>query len=306
MQYIYGTKDITQNEACVVILGNFDGVHKGHQKLFKIAKDKAKQYGLKTVVFSFYPHPTWVIGKEPKPLIMSRKDKKETISELGMDLLIEYPFTEAFAMISPQAFFEEILLKELKAKVLIVGSNYFFGEGKKGNVTYLQECGNKYQVEVYIVDAVMQEGKVISSSRIRELIKKGNIEKANALLGHPYLIIGQVIHGKQLGRTIGFPTINLIADPDRIYPPNGVYATKVYIYNKWYKAITNIGFNPTVDGTSKRIETHIFNISEDLYGQEVKVAFYKYIRSERKFPSFEDLRRQIEKDKEGVEVFFQS
>ncbi len=304
MQYIYGTKDIEQNEGCVVVLGNFDGVHRGHQKLFEMAREKAKQQGLKTVVFSFYPHPTWVIGKKPKPLIMSRKDKKETINELGMDILIEYPFTKEFAAISPHDFFEKILLKELKVKVLVVGSNYFFGKGKKGNATYLKEYGQKCQVEVCVVEAVRQDDKTISSSRIRELIEKGHIEEANQLLGHPYLMIGQVIHGRQLGRTIGFPTINLIADPDRVYPPNGVYATQVQVYNEWYRGITNIGYNPTVNGKSKRIETHIFDISKDLYGEEVKIAFYKHIRSEKKFPSFEDLGKQITKDKEEVCTYF--
>lgn len=304
MQYIYGTADIMRQEDCVVVLGNFDGVHKGHQRLFQVAKDRAKANGLRTVVFSFYPHPTWVIGDNRKALIMSRRDKKQVIGEMGIDELIEYPFTRTFAAISPETFFVDILMKRLKAKILVVGSNYYFGKGKTGNPKYLRQLGEKYNIEVCIVDAVKIGGSMISSSSIRKLILEGNIEKANEMLGHPYMIVGNVVQGKQLGRTIGFPTINLIADPDRVYPPNGVYATVVRVYSKTYRGMTNIGVNPTVSGQRKMIETHIFNYDADIYGEAVEVYFYHYVRPEQKFKDINALKAQIQQDKWHVQEFF--
>ena len=304
MQYIYGTADIMRQEDCVVVLGNFDGVHKGHQRLFQVAKDRAKANGLETVVFSFYPHPTWVIGDNRKALIMSRRDKKQVIGEMGIDELIEYPFTKTFAAISPETFFVDILMKRLKAKILVVGSNYYFGKGKTGTPNFLRQLGEKYNIEVCIVDAVKIGGSMISSSSIRKLILEGNMEQANEMLGHPYMVVGNVVQGKQLGRTIGFPTINLIADPDRVYPPNGVYATFVKVYNKVYMGMTNIGINPTVLGQKKMIETHIFNYDADIYGEAVEIYFYHFIRPEQKFKDVETLKVQIEKDKCQVEKIF--
>lgn len=306
MQYIYGTSNVNQEEESVVVLGNFDGVHIGHQKLLQVAKDQAKKRELKTVVFSFYPHPSGVIGKQPKSLIMSRRDKYQIIKSMGIDTLIEYPFTKEFAGISPESFFVDILVKALKAKVLVVGINYFFGKNKAGNPTYLRELGEKYGVEVYVVEAVTLEEEMISSSTIRSLIEDGNIKDANKMLGHPYTIVGDIITGKRLGRTIGFPTINIIADPDRIYPPNGVYATKTRVYNKDYMGMTNIGYNPTVNGTRKMIETYIFDFNEDLYGKEVEIRFYHAIRKEHKFDTLEALIKQIQNDEIVVKRFFES
>lgn len=306
MEYIYGTTNIAQDEPCVVVLGNFDGIHRGHQRLFECAKEYANRSHLKTVVFSFYPHPTWVIGNHPKPLLMSRRDKKEMAKRLKIDMLIEYPFTKEFATISPKEFFIEILVKSLCAKSIVIGSNYYFGKNQSGSPTYLRELGKSYGVEVCIVEDVKHNGEMISSSTIRKYILEGEIEKANSMLGHPYMIVGNVVQGKKLGRTIGFPTINLIADPDRIYPPNGVYATKVTVYNKEYMGMTNIGYNPTVNSACKMIETYIFEFNEDIYNQPVEIKFYRHIRRERKFESIDALRRQIEQDEKTVKQFFKS
>lgn len=304
MQYIYDTADVTRHKQCVVVLGNFDGIHKGHQKLFEVAKHEARERNLETVVFSFYPHPTWVIGNHPKALLMSRRDKKHMAEHLNMDVLIEYPFTKDFANISPEEFFKEILMEKLKACVVVVGSNYYFGKNKVGNPSYLKSLGRIYQIEVKIVEAVMRKDQMISSSQIRRLITSGKIEAANEMLGHPYMVIGKVVQGKQLGRTIGFPTINLIADPDRVYPPNGVYATKIKVYSKTYLGMTNIGYNPTVNGERKMIETHLFDFNENIYGQDVEIAFYHFIRAEQRFENIEALQCQISKDREEIQQYF--
>lgn len=304
MQYIYNTTDIARQKECVVILGNFDGIHKGHQKLFEVAKHEAEQRDLETVVFSFYPHPTWVIGNHPKPLLMSRRDKKRMTELLGMDVLLEYPFTKAFASISPEDFFLDILVKQLKVSVLVVGSNYFFGKNKAGNPSFLKELGKNYDVEVCVVEAVKRENQMISSSQIRNLIIEGKIEEANEMLGHPYMVVGSVVQGKKLGRTIGFPTANLIADPDRVYPPNGVYATKIKVYSHTYLGMTNIGYNPTVNGERKMIETHLFDFDDVIYGADVEVDFYHYIRPEQKFKDVEALQNQLACDQKQVIQYF--
>lgn len=304
MQYIYGTADITRHKKSVVVLGNFDGVHKGHQKLFEVAKYEAQKKGLETIVFSFYPHPTWVIGNKRKSLLMSRRDKKKMVEHLGIDVLVEYPFTQGFARSSPEEFFIDVLIKKLNVSVLVIGSNYFFGKDKAGNPEFLKNIGKQYGVQVHVVEAVMTEGKMISSSKIRNLILEGKIEEANDMLGHPYMIVGTVVQGKMLGRTFGFPTINLVADPDRVYPPNGVYATKVKVYSKIYLGMTNIGFNPTVCGERKMIETHLLDFNASIYGEEVEIYFYHFIRSEKKFENIKILKQQIERDKVQVQHFF--
>lgn len=298
MQYVCGESNIQIPKNSVVALGNFDGVHRGHQKLLETALQKAKQMELLTIALSFYPHPTMVLGKSPKPLVMSRRDRKNKMTEMGMDVFIEYPFTKDFANISPRTFFEEILMKQLKAKVIVVGSNYYFGKDKEGDTYFLKMMGELHGIDVCILDTVEEDGQVISSTHIRQLIQKGDMKKAEALLGHPYTIIGSVVHGRKLGRTIGFPTINIIADPDRVYPPNGVYATLVKVYNKYFLGITNIGYNPTVGGKQKMVETHLFDFSEDIYGEEVEIMFYHHIRPEEKFSGIEALSEQIRLDKE--------
>lgn len=306
MQYIYGTKHIHQEKSSVVVLGNFDGVHLGHQELFKSAKNIADKEALQSIVFSFYPHPSWVIGKIAKPLIMSRRDKKEAIKKFELDILIEYPFTKDFADISAEEFFVEILINQLKAKYIIVGSNYYFGKQKQGNPEYLFQLGKKYHCAVEIIDTVSINDQTISSTVIREFILKGNLECANQFLGHPYTMIGDVVQGKQLGRTIGFPTINIIAEQDRTYPPQGVYATKVNVYGQTYLGMTNIGYNPTFEGKRKMIETHILDFDGNLYDKEVKISFYHFIRKEKKFNSLLELEQQLKKDKQEVKMFFKS
>lgn len=303
MQYICGSTDIQITGESVVVLGNFDGVHKGHQMLLHEAKAKAKENNLMAIALSFYPHPTWVLGNNPKPLVMSRQDRKHQIKAEGMDLFIEYPFTVDFAHISPDIFFKDVLVDKLHARVVVVGSNYFFGKNKVGNVDYMKVLGEKYDVEILVVDTVKKDGQVISSTHIRQLISEGKMEEAESFLGHPYTVIGTVVHGKKLGRTIGFPTINMIADPARIHPPNGVYATTVKVYNHEYMGITNVGYNPTVGSSYKMIETHIIDFTGEIYGEEVEVAFHKFIRPEQKFDNVEELSKQIARDTQTGKKF---
>lgn len=297
MQYIYDTTEISQEQNSIVVLGNFDGVHLGHQKLFEVAHQEAKKTGFQIIALSFYPHPTWVLGNNPKPLLMSRRDRKNKISSIGVDVFIEYPFDEKFASITADSFFKDILIDKLKAQIIVIGSNYYFGKDKQGDIHYMTMLGRQYHTKVCIVNTVKNNGKDISSTHIRQLVVDGQMEEVTSLLGHPYTIVGSVIHGKKLGRTLGFPTINIIADPHRVYPPNGVYASIVKVYNTYYMGITNIGFNPTVNGQIKMIETYIFDFNRSIYGEEVEIAFYNFIREEHKFEGVEALAIQLGKDK---------
>lgn len=298
MQYIYQTTNIKLLDQTIVILGNFDGIHIGHQKLFQTAKNVAKEKGLKTVLFSFYPHPTWILGTNPKSLLMSKEEKREKIEKLGIDIYVEYPFSFDFSQLSAHEFITEIFLKKLNGQAVVIGNNYFFGKDKQGNVAYMHQLGARYNFEVFVVNEIKHNKITVSSTYIRDLILKGKINLANELLGDFYTVKGIVTKGKQIGRTLGFPTINIIPGKIKVLPPNGAYVMKIYLLGQEYYGIANVGYNPTVNGDVRKIETHIFNFSKDVYGKDAVVEFLEYIRPETKFNSLEELASQLKKDKE--------
>lgn len=297
MKHIYGIKNIKLLEESIVILGNFDGIHIGHQKLFKKAKEVGKEKGLKTVLFSFYPHPSWVLGNNPASLLTTREEKKVRIEQLGIDIYVEYPFDLEFAQKSAEEFVRGVLLEKLKGKAVVIGDNYFFGKNKEGNVGYMQKLANKHDFEVFVVDELKEGDATVSSTFIRDLLLQGNIDLANKLIGQPYMIKGMVVKGRQLGRSLGFPTANVIPDPNKVLPPNGVYISKTHILGETYHSLTNIGNNPTVNGTQKMVETFLFDFCMDVYGEEITVEIIKHIRPEAKFSSLVELTNQMNKDK---------
>ncbi len=301
MEYLSNTTDINQIKPSVVVIGNFDGVHIGHQKLFEVAKLHTPK--LQLIALSFCPHPTQVLHSKPKQIVLNRQDKINKIKSLGVDLYIEYPFTLDFSKTSAKEFVEEILINQLKAKVIVVGADYKFGKEKCGNIQNLEELAGAKDVQLQVVDEVLMDGKRVSSSLIREMLLEGEIEQVNKMLGNSYVISGEVIEGKKIGRQIGFPTANIMSQEGTIYPPNGVYFTKVKVYNREYLGITNIGYNPTVGGTHKTIETNIIDFDEDIYGQHIEVMFYKYSRPEKTFANLDELIRQITSDKQDAITF---
>lgn len=304
MKYIHDSTEISRDKECVVVLGNFDGIHVGHQKLLQEARNIARNSNIEVVAFSFYPPTTWVVSSNKKKLIVSREEKVKLMKFYGVDTFIEYPFDLTFSKITAEEFFQKILMKRLKAKSIVIGENYHFGAGGEGSSEYLMHLGKNNRINVNIVSTVKILDKVVSSSAIRSYITEGNIELVNKMLGRNYSVEGEVMHGKQLGRTIGFPTANLSTDENRIYPPNGVYASSIDIQDKSYLGITNIGMNPTVSGENKVIETNIFDFSGDIYNKSIKVNLYKHIRYEKKFNSLEELKCQILQDSESVKRFF--
>lgn len=297
MKHIYGIKNIKLFEESIVILGNFDGIHIGHQELFETAKKIGKNKNMKIVLFSFYPHPTWVLGNNPKPLLMTREEKIARIEKLAIDIYIEYPFDLEFAQMSAEEFVTHILLEKLNCKAVVVGKNYYFGNNKEGNIAFMESLAKEYDFELFTVDEIREGERVVSSTFIRDLLLKGNLDLANKLIGHPYTIKGTVVKGKQLGRTLGFPTINLLPDEMKVLPPNGVYISKTHILGLEYHSLTNIGNNPTVDGKEKIVETFIFDFDLQVYGEEVTIEILRYVRQETKFASLVELTDQMNKDK---------
>ncbi len=304
MKYIHNTTQIMSDKQCVVVLGNFDGIHVGHQELLKQAKKEAISKNIEVMVVSFYPPPTWVLNKKKKELIASREEKVKLMEFYGVDTFVEYPFDVEFSKTTPQDFIKNILIDKFNAKSIVIGSNYHFGNGRIGDAKYLKDIGRSNSIDVNVVDTVQINGITVSSTVIRGLIDKGDIQLVNKMLGRSYSVLGKVEYGKQLGRTIGFPTANLSTDDNRIYPPNGVYATTIEIKNKTYIGVTNIGINPTVSGKNKTIETNIFDFNKEIYGESICVNFYEYIRSEKKFNGLQELKQQITADSDYVKRIF--
>lgn len=306
MKYI-SSLDISQNHSSVVTLGNFDGIHLGHRKLIETVKSVSREGNYQSVVFSFYPHPQIVLNKaHALKMIFSRSEKKHRLEQMGIDLYIEYPFTKEFANVSAEEFVEEILIKQLKTKIIVIGSNNKFGRKQQGNVQFLKEREKKWGLKVIEISPVLYQGTVVSSTRVREELAKGNINKVNELLKVPYIIMGKVLQGKKLGNTLGYPTANIATQEDRLYPPNGVYITRTKWNGQYYNSVTNIGYNPTVNGKNKVIETYIIDIDLDnhLYNQVLEIEFYQWIRSEQRFSNVEKLTQQIKKDVELAKSYF--
>ena len=292
-----------EKKETVVTIGNFDGLHIGHKKLISTTKKYALDRNLKSVLITFNPHPIEVLKNIPFLRIFSEQEKNIEIEKENIDFFIRYPFTKEFALISPIDFVS-ILSNKLNCKVLVVGEDYCFGRNRAGNVETLKKLGKESNIEVIVVSNIIIDGERVSSSIIRNCIKEKNIKKANMLLNRPYYILSKVVEGNKLGRTIGFPTANIIPLENKILPPDGVYITKTIYEGKTYKSITNIGTNPTVNNIHKTIETYIFDFNENLYGEYIKVCFYDWIRGVEKFDGIESLKKQICKDIDVVNNFF--
>lgn len=290
--------DISQTfaNACVTI-GNFDGVHLGHQQLFATVVRKARSLQGTSIAITFDPHPLQVLLPGGIKLISNIEQKIELIEMAGIDVLLVVPFTREFATTSAEEFVSSLLVGRLGVKELVVGYDYAFGKGRSGNIAFLQKQGEIYGFPVTVVDAFYEHGQLVSSTRIRELIREGEMTAARELLGRFYQIRGTVQIGKQRGGpVIGFPTANLQFDEEDLVPRHGVYVTQVICNGRCYGGILNIGYNPTFGEEKLVAETHIFDFSEDIYGKPIKVNLLQFLRSERKFSGPRELTEQIIKD----------
>ncbi len=299
--------EIEQSCPTAVTIGNFDGVHMGHRRLIETTKELAGEEGLKSVVLTFYPHPMFIFGnREKNALIMSPEEKKIAVEKMGVDTYIEYPFDREFASMAPEDFATELVFKRLKCRVLVVGYDYRFGNKNKGDYKLLERLGKEYGVKTVFIPNVIYEGERVSSTKIRECLVDRDVEGANRRLTEPYYIFGRVAEGKKLGRRLGFPTLNILAHEDKLFPPNGVYAT-VTVYNgRPYYGITNVGYNPTVNGKHKTVETNLFDFNTEIYGENILTFFFKWLRDERKFPDVEALRDEIARNTISTKEYFAS
>ncbi|MBM4276437.1 MAG: bifunctional riboflavin kinase/FAD synthetase [Deltaproteobacteria bacterium] len=285
----------------VVTLGNFDGVHLGHQRIFEKVKEEARKIGGESVVVTFEPHPLKILSPEQcPPLLTPFKKKMMLIEETGVEKVLCIQFTRAFAELSPLEFVKSVLVGKVEAKKIIVGYNYRFGRGKSGDADSLKKNCALFGVDVEVVEAMRVTDTIVSSSKIRELIREGEVEKASTLLGRDYPVIGRVIEGTKRGRALGFPTANLEM-AEELYPKPGVYAVRVKRKRQWLKGLANIGFNPTFDAKAVSLEVHILNFAGEIYGEELQVYFTERIRDEIRFSSTEGLIQQIRKDIEWAE-----
>ena len=281
---------------CAISIGKFDGIHAGHQLLLEEVL-KRKEEGMLATVFTFFPSPEELFKGEHLPAIDTIVEKRQRFMEMGIDLLIEYPLTYQTASISPKDFMNQILWQNLHAGYIVSGSDLSFADKGAGNADMLRKFAVEKGFQYEVVDKVVIDATVVSSTVIRKAIEEGNIEFANRLLHRNYQVSGIVERGKQLGRTIDVPTINITADPQKLLPKKGVYVSRSLIDEKWIYGISNVGSKPTVkDNDVINVETHLFDINEDLYGKCVITEFISFVRGERKFSSVTELAEQMKKD----------
>ena len=296
-KYTQLTDFSSKHHNIVIALGMFDGLHIGHQEIIRTAVMKAQEINGTALVFSFSNHPRSVIAPECTPhRIGSEAIRLRILKNLGVDALVEVPFTVAFAETTADDFVR-LLRQYFAPKYIVVGENYTFGRGGRGGPKLLNEQSEHYAFQLMVCSSVMREGAPVSSTRIRALIAKGDLKRVREYLGYPFTIIGTVIHGQARGHKLGFPTANISLHEDYERLPNGVYAVTVLHQNRLYHAVANIGNNPTFDGCDRRLEVHVLDFSGNLYDAEIVVTFYARIRDEQKFPSVDALIAQIDEDK---------
>ena len=279
-----------------VTIGNFDGVHKGHQVLLKKTCDIAEKNNGSAIAFTFEPHPLKIISPENcPPLLTSYTQKMKWIESYGIDLAICADFNSDFANQSPRSFAENILCKKIGAREVVVGFDYAFGKGREGTISHLKEMGKEFNFIVHVIEPVKSNGHMVSSSSLREMIGSGRVETAKELLGRNYSLQGEVIHGRKRGKDLGFPTANLKIE-DAMAPATGVYAVNAFLDSQRKHAVANVGYNPTFGSKELNVEAHIFEFNEDIYGKTMEIEFVSRIRDEIKFSSVESLTEQIRKD----------
>lgn len=307
MRYITGTSEFDVKEPTVVTIGKFDGRHKGHQKLLREMLKLKERYGYQTAVFTFDQAPASLVTGMPQQMITTNQERRNNMEKMGIDMLVEYPFTEHASHMPPERFVKDILVDQLHARAIVVGTDCGFGYKRQGNAALLQRLADVYGYEAVVIEKEKDDTRDISSTYVKEELQRGNIEKANKLLGEPYAIHGYVRHGNHIGGPrLGFPTVNLLPPAEKYLPPFGVYVSKVLIDGSWYGGVTNIGRKPTVAGDNPvGVETYIFGLQKNLYGKMIEVQLLHFTRPERRFESLELLQAQITQDKAFAQEYLE-
>ncbi len=305
MEYIRGTTEFQIKEPTVISFGKFDGLHRGHELLMDYMFRKKKQ-GRKTVVFTFDIPPKKLAHQSESRVITTNEEKMHVFERIGIDYLVECPFTPEIMCMEPENFLKKIVTS-LNVKSMVAGRDFHFGHNRAGDYHTLEKYAGILDYEVEIVEKMQYEGRDISSTYVREAISEGNIELANHLLGYHFFVQGVVTHGRHMGGPVlGFPTVNLIPSSEKILPPNGVYITETTIDDAVFQGISNVGCKPTIEGVHPiGVENHIFDFNRNVYGNYVKIEFLKRVRAEHKFASIDELTGQMQEDIAYARAFFE-
>jgi riboflavin kinase/FMN adenylyltransferase len=293
----------------VITIGTFDGVHIGHQEILKTLIAEAEKCEGESVLLTFYPHPRMVLFPEQTDLqlLQTQTEKLEKLASIGLQNVVIYPFSKEFADLSAERFVEEILIKGLQAKMVIIGYDHQFGHNREGNLAFLKQYAEKGFFELMEIPAEQIDEANISSSKIRKAILGGEISTANAFLGSPFELSGTIVKGLQNGRKIGFPTANIrIDDQQKIIPATGVYAVEMDVAGTTCRGMMNIGWRPTIEEEKleRKIEVHLFDFQKEIYDEACQIRVLQFVRAEHKFPNLEALKVQIQRDEETVRAYF--
>lgn len=303
MKCFFDATEFGFSEKTAVTLGKFDGVHRGHQKLIQTV---CGETDLSSVVFTFASTPGTVLTGKFQRVLTTSDEKRCILEQMGVDFLVEYPFNETVMHLAPEAFIRHVLVEQMNVGLVVTGNDFRFGYRREGDTALLRKLGERYGFRVEVLEKEQENGRDISSSRIKEEVETGDLEEAARLLGRPYRIKEKVVHGIALARTLGIPTLNMIPSAEKMLPPNGVYATRTWIHGRVFDGITNIGTKPTVTQEKTVVaETHLFHYHEaDLYDQILDIDLCAFIRPEIRFDSLTHLKEQMERDiKAGKEYF---
>lgn len=303
MEYIRGTTEFQIGEPTVLSLGKFDGLHMGHQLLME-EMHKKQHLGYRTAIFTFDIPPKSLVEGKTGQVLTTNREKEYVFSRNGIDYLIEYPFSPGMRSMEPEVFLD-MLASKVHIAWVVAGRDFHFGHNRRGDYRLLIEKGPDFGFEASIVEKMQYHGRDISSTCIREQLQKGNIALANRLLGYEYFVLGEVVHGRRLGRELGIPTINQIPPQEKLLPPFGVYVSRVVLDGKSYGGITNVGRKPTIEGENPiGVETHIFDFAGDVYGREIEVQFLQHLRPEQRFESVDALADEMRRNiQQGKKVF---
>lgn len=296
-----------ENVELGVTVGNFDGVHLGHQSLLKDIKEACEKADIKLMVITFVPHPMKIIKAQNSFLINSYGQRRCLLESQGADYLLEIDFTRDFSTLSPENFLQNYIFNIDGVKAIYLGYDFTFGSNKQGGHDLVSAECSKRSIDFYVQKEFEKDGEIVSSSLIRNELEKNNVDKVNELLGRPFNVTGSVVKGAGRGRQIGFPTANISFFPDKKLPGKGVYVTKTRYKDQDYYSVTNIGVNPTFTAENKlSVETHILDFNNDIYGEEIVVQFMTHLRDEKKFDSVNDLIQQINLDVEKTREYYKS